>query len=73
MQVACQGACHPRVLIYVRPYERVELADPGGSTADLLALLANGTRTIRDLAMGLTERGHPVGDEEVSAAVSARW
>jgi molybdopterin/thiamine biosynthesis adenylyltransferase len=64
-------AGHGRVLIYVRPYERAELADPDGSTAELLQLLSEGTRTVGEIASELRSRGYGVQDHEVAAAVDA--
>ena len=60
-----------RVLVYVRPYERVELADPDGSTQELLLLLSAGTRTVGEIAVEIRCRGYSVVDGEVAAAVDA--
>ena len=60
-----------RVLVYVRPYERVELSDPDGSTAALLQLLSAGAGTVAEIATQLRSRGHQVQDDEVIAAVDA--
>ena len=60
-----------RVLVYVRPYERVELADPDGSTQELLKVLSAGRRTVNEIAGEIRSRGFTVHDAEVAAAVDA--
>jgi len=59
------------VLVYVRPYERLELADPDGSTAALLQLLAAGDRTAPEIAAELRSRGYGVADDDVSDGIAA--
>lgn len=59
------------VLVYVRPYERLELGDPDGSTAALLQLLAVGDRTPEEIAAELRLQGYRVSDSEVSDGIAA--
>ncbi|HEY6797300.1 MAG TPA: ThiF family adenylyltransferase, partial [Kineosporiaceae bacterium] len=58
------------LLVYVRPYERLELADPDGSTAALLQLLAAGDRTTAGIAAELRSRGYGVSDDDVSDGIA---
>ncbi len=59
------------VLVYVRPYERLELGDPDGSTAALLQLLAVGDRTPEEIAAELRLQGYRVSDSEVCDGIAA--
>ncbi|WP_183061954.1 HesA/MoeB/ThiF family protein [Motilibacter peucedani] len=63
-------AADSRVLLYVRPYERVTLADPDGSTTALLSLLAEGSRTLDELATAVQERGFAVTRDDVAEGVA---
>src|SRR4051794_8299703 len=60
-----------RVLIYIEPFERLELADPDGSTSVLLQLLAAGTATVPQLVIKMRDRGYTVSHADVAAGVEA--